>query len=52
MADITMCKGTRCPKKKSCYRHTAPVTPYWQAYFTIVPYDKNTKTCEHYWNNK
>lgn len=49
MADITMCVGTGCPKKKKCYRYLAPVTKYWQAYFTEVPYEKDTKNCGYFW---
>jgi|WetSurSiteA1Bulk_404760.scaffolds.fasta_scaffold26172_4 hypothetical protein len=49
MADITMCRGTGCPKKKRCYRFTALVNPYWQAYFGSVPYNPETKSCEHFW---
>jgi hypothetical protein len=52
MADISMCRGTKCPKKKRCYRYTAPVNEYWQAYFTIIPYNKETKICDHFVCNK
>ena len=46
-----MCSGNKCPLKKKCYRHTAP-KGMWQSYFTNVPYDKEKKTCEYYWDNK
>jgi len=52
MADITMCAGLNCPKKKKCYRYTAPINPYRQAYFGNLPYDFENNTCEHYWDNK
>jgi hypothetical protein len=47
-----MCRGTECPTKNSCYRHTAPVNPEWQSYFTEEPYDKEKQECEYYWDNK
>ncbi len=33
MTDITMCDDKTCAKRESCYRFTAPVNPYRQAYF-------------------
>ena len=47
MADITMCKGTDCPIKESCYRFTANVNELNQSYFAEPPV-KNGK-CEMYW---
>lgn len=38
MADITMCEGHGCPNKDTCYRFTAEVNQYRQAYFTHIPY--------------
>ncbi len=32
MADISMCLGKNCPKKKKCYRYTARPNPYAQSY--------------------
>lgn len=53
MADITMCKGTGCKVKESCYRYTAPVNEHRQSYFLGVPlyYDHETgiESCDHYW---
>lgn len=46
MADITMCMGRDCPKKSSCYRHTAKENPWRQSYFMETPY-KDGK-CEHF----
>lgn len=50
MADITMCVGTDCPKKESCYRYTAPVNKYRQSYFVDVPL-KEDKTCDEFREN-
>lgn len=46
MPDITMCLGTDCPHKESCYRYTANPCEY-QSYFTNSPI-KDGK-CEYYW---
>lgn len=50
MADITMCKGTDCPRAKECYRFTATANEYRQSYFVIVPL-KEDKTCDEFWKN-
>lgn len=50
MPDICMCKGLKCPRKKTCYRHTAPPTPHWQSYFVTPPF-KEDGSCEHYCSN-
>ncbi len=47
MADITMCKGTNCPVKEQCYRHTADVNEHRQSYFFAPPF-KDGK-CDMYW---
>ena len=52
MADITMCRGTDCPFKDNCYRHTANASEYRQSYFVIVPYNKEKEDCEHYWKDE
>jgi hypothetical protein len=44
--DITMCQGTNCPEKETCYRYTAKPSEY-QSYF-IEPPIKDDK-CEMYW---
>ncbi len=36
MTDMTMCYGTNCPKKESCYRHTC-LPSRLQAYFKESP---------------
>ena len=47
MADITMCKGTKCLLKETCYRYTAN-KDMMQSFFVDIPY-KDDK-CEYYWN--
>ena len=44
--DITMCQGTNCPHKETCYRYTAKPSEY-QSYF-IDPPVKDGK-CDMYW---
>lgn len=51
MADLSMCEGLNCPLKLACYRHTARQNDHWQAWFTIVPYDHDTRDCEMFWDN-
>lgn len=51
MPDITMCEGTGCPRKETCYRFTATPTPMRQSYFSIPPVKKDG-TCHHYWEDK
>jgi hypothetical protein len=48
MADITMCSGSGCPVKDKCYRHTAPVNEYRQAYFMNPPI-KEDDSCKYFW---
>jgi hypothetical protein len=45
--DITMCLGTDCPYKETCYRYTAKPNEYYQSYFTEPPI-KDGK-CDMYW---
>lgn len=47
MADITMCLGTDCPHKETCYRFTAKPSEYRQAYFMEAPIKEGK--CEYYW---
>lgn len=52
MADITKCDAgpnQSCPFKYKCYRFTAPVSPYRQAWFTQAPYDQTSHSCLEYW---
>jgi hypothetical protein len=50
MADITMCSGEGCNRSLSCYRHTAPVSEYWQSMF-IKPPLNDDGSCDNYWDN-
>lgn len=47
MPDITMCEGTGCPVKESCYRFTAEPNEFRQSYFATPPF-KDGK-CALYW---
>ena len=47
MSDITMCLGTDCPYKETCYRYTAKPNEYWQCYFTEPPIKDGQ--CDMYW---
>ena len=49
MADITMCRGEMCAKKDTCYRYTAPINEYRQAFFIVPPINRLSGECEHYW---
>jgi hypothetical protein len=49
MSDITMCLGTDCPYKETCYRYTAKPNEYYQSYFTEAPI-KDGK-CDMYWGD-
>lgn len=51
MADISMCGGGHCHMKMDCYRHQAPPSNYWQAYFSHIPIDKDGK-CDYFIPNK
>ncbi len=53
--DITKCMGKKdtgedCPKKSTCYRHTATDTPGWQAWFVASPWFNGD--CEMYWRDE
>ena len=52
MADITMCNGRACPLKENCYRYKATPSDFWQAYFTLEPYDHEKKECDYEWKIK
>ena len=47
MPDITMCLGTGCPHKETCYRFTAKPSEYRQAYFMEAPIKEGK--CDMYW---
>jgi hypothetical protein len=46
MPDITMCHGEGCPLKTHCYRFTAPVKHWGQAYFAHLPF--KVDSCSRY----
>jgi hypothetical protein len=46
MPDITMCPGTNCPHKESCYRFTAKASEY-QAFFIYTPIENGK--CDYFW---
>lgn len=50
--DISMCEGDNCPLAFNCYRRTAEANPYYQAYFTTVPWDEEKKECSYYLPNE
>ncbi len=49
MPDISMCHGTNCPLKETCYRYKAKPNERWQSY--IQPPIENDK-CDYYWEVK
>ena len=49
MSDIAMCKGTGCPIKEQCRRHTAKANPYRQSYFSTPPIVGDR--CDYFWSN-
>ena len=53
MADITLCKGGRCPLKETCYRYIGTPEPVHQKYFVNPPYllkGKNKEAvCGYHW---
>lgn len=51
MPDISKCTGEGCPLKNKCYRHTATDSKHRQAYFVVVPFNKDKETCSHFWEN-
>lgn len=50
MADISMCLGEGCPKKKQCHRYTAHPNPYAQSY---SDFDKRcpNNNYQDFWDN-
>lgn len=50
-ADISMCLGTDCPRKKECYRYTAIQSPCRQSYFIETPLEEDL-TCDHFMSNR
>ena len=52
MPDMSMCKGTNCPLKETCYRHTAIANEFRQSYFFDVPFDEEKEKCDYYWSTE
>jgi hypothetical protein len=50
MPDISMCEGTGCLIKETCYRYTAEPS-IRQSYFRSPSYISSIEDCEYYWNN-
>jgi len=48
MPDITMCPGTNCLYKETCYRYTAKPSDY-QSYFIEPPFKDDD--CKMYWGD-
>ena len=51
MPDISMCMGHNCPNKNECYRFTAKPNPFRQSFFVAAPFDHESKSCDHFWDN-
>jgi hypothetical protein len=49
MSDISMCRGTNCPQKETCYRYTAEPSMLLQLYYPIPPVQPDG-TCNDYWD--
>jgi len=47
--DITMCRGTNCPYKESCYRYTAKPSEFIQSWFMKPPIEDGK--CDMYWGD-
>ncbi len=50
MADISKCNDHLCPSKEICYRFTAPVNEYRQAYINTNR-DADAYNCDLFWHN-
>ena len=46
MVDISMCAGSYCPIRNTCYRHTAKPDSHWQSYIGARYEDGE---CANYW---
>lgn len=49
MPDITMCSGTNCELKTTCYRYLASPSKFRQSYFANPPIRNNK--CSEYWED-
>jgi len=53
MSDISKCVGKDCPIKEECYRFTAPINEYWQAWLGDTPHNKENSDnfkCDLFWD--
>lgn len=48
MADITMCRDDKCPRRGTCYRFSATADNYRQSYFVTSPRQPGD-ICTWYW---
>ena len=48
MPNMSMCSGTNCPLKETCYRYKA-VPGFMQSHFAETPYDSEREECDFYW---
>ena len=48
MADISMCRNTKCKSKETCYRFKAKANEYRQTYAGFAPKEGEDK-CNYYW---
>ncbi|BAY82835.1 hypothetical protein NIES267_23200 [Calothrix parasitica NIES-267] len=49
--DITLCPGESCLIKQNCYRFTLKVLGR-QNFFTQIPCNSTTNSCEHFISNR
>jgi hypothetical protein len=50
MADISKCTDHQCPSKDFCYRFTAPISEYRQAYGSFGR-EEDAYNCDMFWHN-
>lgn len=49
MADISMCRGTNCPKKQDCYRHRAQSDGESQTIASFDTQKTDAAHCKFFW---
>lgn len=52
MADISLCKGTNCPRKESCLRFTQPPKDKWQAWMIMSVSIPDPNVCRFFISNE
>ena len=50
MSDIAKCADDKCPSKDFCYRFTAPVSEFYQAYGQFER-EEDAYNCDMFWDN-